>query len=270
MFEAFYWIFKTEGVKQQIFYLLGRTGILIALYLIIIALSFLNPILLIVNPILLFIFGLLICFLWSGYYWELTEQIIGRDFDVVASTVYDGRIKNKYNIELPELSFKKFIWRGFASFIATLILIVPYVLLIAAGIYSIKIGSENALLGNIRSYLPIVAAIALSIFLFPALMWNYAVRNSIIAVLNIRKAIFIIGNYTGKYLWNVFLMFALNILINGIFLIAENSFLAIGYFNTNLAKVFLIFVVLVHFITVIYQMFVNAYLLGTITPPAEG
>ncbi len=39
----------------------------------------------------------------TGYFWNLTEQIIHRDRSIEASNIYDGKIKETYTITLPKL-----------------------------------------------------------------------------------------------------------------------------------------------------------------------
>ena len=148
-------------------------------------------------PIIFFLF-LIPNLLPIGYFWELTEKIINRESDIQANSVYNGKIKKTYKFELPEFGIAKFIWHGFASIIANTIMVIPYMLLLFLGIKN-----------NSFCTFPQILVISLILFaiLIPALLWNYAKQNSVFAVLNIPKAVNIIGNHLFRYLKTIILLF---------------------------------------------------------------
>ena len=171
--ESFVWMFKKEGFKKHFAYLFIMTVLFFMVsFGLIVQKSF---ILSLIGILIIF----LSLFLLLGYMWELTGNVIDRTFDINANQIYDGKIKKVYNIELPELDIKKFIWRGFASVVANIILFIPYVLLI-------YIGMTNGTVTGFEP--PLIILIVLFILLLPAILWNYAKENSIFSVLNIFKA----------------------------------------------------------------------------------
>ena len=112
----------------------------------------------------------------------------------------------------------------------------------------------------------------------PALLHNYAYRDSVFAVLNLRKAVYLMGNYPFRYLWNTFLIFIFS-LISAVIL---NFLSNISGFSSNISNVNLSHVIanihviitfaIIMLVTIfwrIYPLFVNAYLLGTIAPKEE-
>lgn len=277
MFEPLLWMFKAENFKNNFMYLASRILILLVLALIFVitGLVTINHDLLISQ--VLFIISLLIpifAFLFmQGYFWELTECIINRDTDVTSANVYTKKsVKLIEKIEFPELDFKKFVWRGFASIIATAMLLYPIILLV--GLSAFTAGETFSLLNFgapeiLYSYFGLYCFIGLFI---PALLWNYANRNSLFAVWNLPKAIHIIGTYPGRYLFKVaqFLLFGIfvqivNAVLSLMFGISTDMATANDAFSV--AKVFLF--LLAAFSFNLYNIFVSAYILGTIAPREE-
>ena len=273
MFKPLFWMFKTEGFKDHILYLMKANVFFAAL----LSLAALLHSILIDTPALvsgiIFLGLLLIQFLlFQGYFWVLTECVINRSTDITASDIYNGKTKKIYKISLPKISTKKFIWRGAASIIATALLIYPLILFFVtsssgAKMYSIFSSQNNSLLG-------VSGCLIIFIGLFiPALLWNYARRDSIFAVWNVPFAVHIMGNYTLRYIFNtlMFVLFSyifyliINMLIfvTGIQSIISNSTPDI----VTLIK-FLIFIFITYTIYP-YWMYVNAYILGTIAPEEE-
>ena len=116
----------------------------------------------------------------------------------------------------------------------------------------------------------ILGATLIYAFLAPALLWNYAKQDSVFAVLNFRKAVFVAGNYSGKYLLNCILYAIFNALPSYLFTFLVAIFQIQMFDFTN--PIYLIKFALVEVIgyfVYIYCIFVNAYLLGTIAPPCE-
>lgn len=265
MLEPFIWMFKTNNFKKHFLYLFF-SFIKFILAAIILAAScyFLIKNIFIQNIfyLLCFILFMLPFLLVQGYFWELTECIISRDLDIRATNVYNGKIKSVFNIELPEINSRKFIWRGIASIVASILMVIPFVLLMfSGGIAANLSGIPPESLGVL--YIFIMAFI-------PALLWNYSSRNSVFAVWNIRKAIYLMGNYTGKYIFNIILFIIFYtadyfILIFLAEILDLNKTIDIN--NINVIKV-LIWTI-VAYIKYFYSLYVYAYLLGTIAPSGE-
>lgn len=204
-----------------------------------------------------------------GYFWELVFKVITREFDYSCASIYDGNINEVFKIELPELNTKRFIWRGIASCFAILLMFLPITLItLLPVVLSLKSGMSTSVAESY--YIGSLLAWLIFLFLMPALLWNYARRNSVVATLNIPKAVFISGNYTLKYLLNGFLFFVFNLTI-GIFLNTLAFILNIGAFDfTNPVYAFeFMFYSIVVFALYLYGFYVNAYLLGTISPAGE-
>lgn len=272
--EALYWMFKQVEFKKHSKYLFAVYLIFIAVSIVLFFIGELFKDNVIVQ--LLLYSALMIAFVCPifcllGYFWELTGNIIDRDVDILSSQVYDHKIKEINKIELPEIKTGKFIWRGIASIVANLMLLFPIMLLFS-------LSSINEILEfysvNTNYSLLVFLIFFVSIgFFIPALLWNYARRNSVFAVWNIHKAIYIMGNYLGRYLKNTFL-FLLLTLAN--FFVTSFLTSILGLANVDIVQThdFLtIFKVgtlmLINYATSIYWLYVNAYLLGTIAPPCE-
>ena len=110
---------------------------------------------------------------------------------------------------------------------------------------------------NIDSYHKLYSASYNLLYLFffafmPALLWNYAKQNSVFAVWNVPKAVYIIENYFFRYIWNT-ILFVLFYLLN--FFVLYQIYQQFG----NI-------VYLAAGILYLYSLHVYAYLLGTLTP----
>lgn len=279
MIQPFIWMFKHKDFKQHFGYL---AGILIKFFIPAIILSiflFLFPNFLQINfqIALLILTALLfaapfLCL--QGYMWELTENIISRDWDIVANSVYNGRIKQVYKIELPELRTFKLIWRGIASVVANILMAIPIILLILIsgilGVIGCKFFNTTVFANPAYPY-ALIGAVLIYWFLVPAFLWNYANRDSVVAVWNLRKAVYIAGNYTGKYILNSTAFCTFNFLVSLLISLIK-AILSFGLSIANIPFMFatlLIIGIAIYFIY-IYSVYVNAYLLGTIAPPHEG
>ena len=279
MFEAFIWMFKNENFRKHVQYLVFTLlkFFIPAIFLLLIKFYFshlMTPtasLIVTVTAWLLYITPFL-CL--QGYFWELTGNIISREWDIKAASIYNGKIKNVYKITLPEIHTLKFIWRGIASVVANILMSLPLVsLLIVSGFLGalgIKfLGTD--IFSNASYPAAMLIAFLMYWFLVPAFLWNYANRDSVVAVWNLRKAIYIAGNYTGKYILNstVFCLYNLvvSIVISGIE--AGLSFGNLNITNPIGTLSFLVTGLVLYFIYT-YSIYVNAYLLGTIAPPHEG
>lgn len=255
MFKAFTWMFQTENFKKQFFtiFLGGLLIYALGFGLIFTGIQWLIPVAYLVSIIpTLYVLG---------YFWNLAEQIINREMEIQANSIYNGKIKNLFTITLPELNFLRNIWRGIASIFAIILLILPFIGLL-------WLVNKNGTFAP--AYFTLMFAYL--ILLTPAMLWNYAYRDSVIAVWNLRKVIYIIGNYFFSYIGRVGLMVLIG-LINYIIDFGLSKLLpttAEQMANLGVLSVIsTIFICLVFGIKYLYFVFVNAYLLGTIAPTSE-
>ena len=281
MIKPLIWMFKVENFKEHYLKLLFNyiKYIIIAFLLMCLCVGFKS------YMVLSFVFlcASIICFfipffLSQGYFWELTDEAINRDYDLTASNVYDGRLTKIFKIRLPEWNSKKFIWRGVASIVATIILYVPIVAMFlymvasgnmqSGGLYSIPIFSIYSF-----DVTPIILWCFLVYFIVPAFLWNYAKRNSVISVLNLRAAIYLIGNYPATYFMNAlcFIIYAaidFFIMSGLVKVFFDNGVLASGDNLFGLLLFAILFLIWV--VKYLYTIFVCAYLLGTIADTGDG
>ena len=283
MIESLIWMFKTKKFKNHFLFLLSFEVILflLGLLLILLAVPFRNTFFasaLIILSIVCFIVSFLFL---QGYFWELTEAVIKRDTDIDATTHYNGKIKVINIIKLPELKFKRLIWRGIASIVASVILFIP-VIYILLGLSITAVDTIKLLNMNTQQTILMYKYLVLFICMFiPALLYNYASKDSVFAVLNLPHAIYLIGNYTWRYFKNTFLflifLFSYAFLMNMIttsfglnFSTASaetgHNILSISGANILFSGIILLFFTLIFRI---YFIYVNAYLLGTIAPKEE-
>lgn len=269
MLEPFIWMFKTKNFKQHVLYLLFTyVKFFIPAIVCFCASAFLcvsfQPIVGFVLTVLGFVLLIAPFLCVQGYFWELTGAIIDRDWDIKSASVYNGKVSSIYSVTLPEIDTKKFIWRGIASYVAIVIMFIPFLLII------LSTSAVTLLNGDYTStYSICYVLLFLFFFMFiPALLWNYANRNSILAVLNIRKAIYLIGNYTGRYFLNTILAFAFSFLVSFV-----GALVSIPMQNPASLNVLSILSIIIYcLITIplsIYSIYVFSYLIGTIAPPAE-
>lgn len=276
MLEPFIWMFKTKNFKKHFWYLffVYIKFWLPAIVCCVIGYNLFNTQLLLSSILLVVAFALMIlpAYCIQGYFWEMAEAVITRGWDIKAASVYNGKVSSIYSVSLPEIHTLKFIWRGFASSVATVIMFIPLILIVSTTIFT---GVFALPMLNINMFENTYVVCYLILLLFyimfiPALLWNYAYRNSVVSVLNIRKAIYIIGNYPGKYFWNAILYFVFNTLTSYIvnFLVSTMKLYQCGF---NLITIIHgIIIAFIAYLMYIYSLFVYAYLLGTITPPGEG
>ena len=283
MLEPLIWMFKAENFKKHFFILLKIEVILFILGLLLIGIA--APFRQENFAVILLITGIL-CFIASflflqGYFWELTECVIQRDIDVSANNLYDGKIKKIYTIKLPVMDWKKILWRGVASIVASLVLFLPlFFIFIGLSITAV----ETISLFNMTKDQIILMYKGLAVFIclfIPPLLYNYAARDSVFAVLNLPKAVYLIGNYTWQYTKNTFLFllftsvyaYIIKLITNIFSLNLSTSTLTSGHnvISVSAQNIILsgIIALLISFIFRIYFIFVNAYLLGTIAPEEE-
>lgn len=269
MMNAFVWMFKEKDFKKHFMLLIKWLLILSVIPIALTMLYFLYPFedFLIKTGLLILIalFCLFPSLLPMGYFWELTENIIDRTYEIQSNEIYDGKIKKVYKIKLPEFSVKKFVWRGFASIVANIIMFALYASLLFLYIK------------NTAEYeFPMEFCIftwGLLALLVPALLWNYARQNSIFAVLNIPKAIYIIGNYFFRYLGTLILLFIvciINVFLDGFVVQCVSPFIT-GVFGLQNVLIFmgLLIYVLFTILKNFYLIYVTSYILANIVPESE-
>ena len=288
LIEPFIWMFSVNNFKRHFLYLLLVGVVCWSILFAIFNFTggnffftfnlFLN-ILIVLFEIILFLTPIL-CI--TGYFWCLTDNIIGRDTDVLLNSVYIGKTSNLKNIIiLPDWNLFRFIWRGIASVVASIIMYIPFVLLMIFVLFNLSVIAAFWNLNNAQ----IVAAVGILMLvlalLIPGLLWNYARRDSVLAVLNFPKAIYLMESYPKKYFLNTFLIvifsFARSFIMRVILLALGlgAAFAALSVPNSYAELVGSQFLaacavcLIVGFIIDTYWIFVNAYLLGTITPPSE-
>lgn len=270
MFEPFIWMFKAENFNKRVLQLFLSMLLLILIALVLYAVSaflindfYIKYTLLILAAIFYISSSLVV----QGYFWELTSSIISRDVDIVANNIYSGKIKSVFVISLPEFKPAKFIWRGFASIVASIMMVLPYALLVFSTAFTGVFTLPMLEIGNFHSIYAICYNL-LYVFFFaflPAMLWNYAKENSVFAVWNIRKAVYLLGTYPGKYILNTF-VFVIFYLLNWLFvygLILLTIPIQIQYLQVLICN-------FAASILYLYSLHVYAYLLATITPPGEG
>ena len=271
LIEPFVWMFRIAEFKKHIRFLFLYVAISVAVAFL--AVNICNVFRLngsagLVLIIIALLSVLQLTLFISGYFWDLAENIIDRDTDIVAANIYDRKIRTVEKITLPEIKVLNMIWRGFASIVATILMTVPYILL---SIISI-VPTLFSPVGN--TIIPAIAPIALVIMvivLCPALLWNYAKQNSVVAVWNIPKAIYIIGNYPFRYMGKIlligFIYFVLSFISSSV-----AAMLAISK-PESISDISNINLILIYFgisqFMCLYFIYVYAYLIGTIAPPEE-
>lgn len=279
MFEAFIWLFYKDDFKNHFFRLFSLIFIFWIPLFIVASIIYLNRSLF--DEQILFYIGIIFTiglilpfFAITGYFWELTESIINRETDIVANNIYNNKILTKNIIDLPAWNLRKFIWRGFASIVATIIMYIPYILLFTA--LKIRIPMIAAYWGWSSEQTMIITSVLVifSCLLIPGLLWNYARRDSVVAVLNIPKAFDLMCNHTIRYILHsvllVIVYFISSFLTSYLSVILGISgnldMLADGYF---IAAVKLIILLLSCHLINIYFIFIYAHILGTLFPTYE-
>lgn len=282
MLKPLFWMFKEKDFKKH-FCILLLIELLFFVFGII-ALCVLLPMNLdrqigvIVSLMVMFLIPFLFI---QGYFWELTECVINREIDLTASNIYDGKINNNIKIKLPKINVLRMLWRGIASIVASIILFVPAVSIL---IWFSTTGCEAYRLYDVGQDLILYLSqfIMLFIVLFvPALLYNYAKKDSVFAMLNLPSAVYIMGNYTWQYVKNTalfvllsfvysyilsFLAKFLNVEISINLVLSGRQTMSVNAENLILSTVLLL---LVSFVFRVYFVYVNAYLLGTIAPRQE-
>ena len=264
MFKAFYWMFERKDVRNKFF----KRNIYILIIAAIIALIFsLSCHLIFTNTYIFygylglfvtFCFTLLLSYFVLGSFWELTASVIERKTDIISSDIYGGKVSLAEFITLPEINILKFIWRGFSSSIAMIIMEIPVVILFFSTIF----------LRRSECIYVVYAVQFLIWFLSLGLFWNYANNNSIFSMLNIYVAGYLLENHPFKYIWNSIL----NIVNYALFYAVGIAIIVI--FNISLKQDFNTYYDCIKFagfeivalVMWIYILHVQAYLVGTLSP----
>ena len=257
MLNAFVWMFRKKEFAKHFFYLMFF--IFMALALTIASTKNLfafNNNLALAMEFLPFV----IYFVLMGYFWDLSSEIIERERDVEASSVYNKRVSIKYNFEMPSLNFIKLAWRGFSSIVASVLIPIPYLILF-------YISSSSGHYDSLPTWVKIFS-LGLFVSFAPALYWNYAKTNSVFATLNIAKAVFVMGNYTFRYISIVFvwlLLLLANFYVDSIIY----NYVSVAH-DINLISISILCLMSFLFIfKTAYLIFVHAYILGSLVPASE-
>lgn len=288
LIEPFIWMFSVKNFKHHFVYLLLMAAIcwsiVFALFMINGSNFFATPnlylnIAIVIAEIVLFLAPIL-CL--TGYYWCLTDNIIGRDIEAKLNSVYNGKNPDLKNvITLPEWDIPRFIWRGIASIFATFIMYIPFTLLMILIVFNLSLYAAFYNLDPMQVIIAVGIVMLIVSLLIPGLLWNYARRDSVVAVLNIPKAIYLMESYPLKYFLNSFLIVVFSIARSFIMraIVVALGFGAIlttntvpcnctQFFSETFTTIYAILLVIGYIIDT-YLIFVNSYLLGTIAPPSE-
>ena len=275
--QPFTWMFKSERFGKHLSLLLITAFLCIIIYFILgnllsnsIYLKFIQ------HSIIL-----TIILIFSGYFWCLTGNVIERTDDIVVDNIHNGVVKIRHIIELPKSNILRFLWRGIASIVATLTLFFPIICLY------MKFVNDAHLIKNFwglsQQQINFISYIVLLllIILLPGLLWNYASKDSVFAMLDIKKAIFIMECYTKKYILNIVadiifltiqfycIKFILSKIGIDIILNFTNNQFYTGTHSIFTIEPFTVVLIIINMILFIYTLFVLSFLLGTITPPNE-
>lgn len=270
MFQPFVWMFKAEGYGKSVLQLFG---VLISLTLLsallffsinFVHFSYYAPFVMVILSILAF---LSIALIFQGYFWEVTNCVINREVSLEANNIYSGKIKKNYIVTLPEFKIFKLWWRGVASSFASVLLVLPYLLLVYTTLFT-GLFCSPLFNGHAMFWVYIASYTALLIFYFvsmPAVFWNYAAKNSVTAVWELRRIIYLMESYPGKYILNS-VLFAIVYLLNAALIYGVKLFLI----SIGLDDIYVVLIqTFIGYIISFYLLYVYAYLLGTIVPPEE-
>ena len=285
LIEPFIWMFSVENFKKHFIYLLLVPVVCwVTVFLMFLCTNGFTIQNLVLNVVLivLTIFVLLCPILClTGYFWCLTDNIIGRNLEAKLNSVYNGKADFKNVITLPEWDIPRFIWRGIASWFASVIMYIPIVLVMVFIIFNMSLIASFWNLDPRQMIIAVSIIMIMISLLIPGLLWNYARRDSVVAVLNIPKAIYLMESYPLKYFLNSFLMVVFSIarsfIIRAIMIAigmgaifatntAPNSYA--DFFNPSFITAYVVSIIL-GYILDSYWIFANSYLLGTIAPPSE-
>lgn len=283
LIEPLIWMFKVENFGKH---LLNHvitflcSWIVLGLLLIIFSYFFTNltPEFEIAKNVILFLIMMIPWLSLAGYFWCLTDNIINREQLPVANSIYNGRVKLIDKITLPEWDSMRFIWRGIASIVTTIIMYIPIVMIICTILHNLDSVLTFWNIPHEYGYKIFVGLTIFLLFFVPALLWNYAKRDSVVAVLNFPKAVYIVETYTGTYILNT-LLFAffsfihshiLKFVLFVLGLVAYVTPRSITFAaDANLVVHIVLFAIISYLIEIVF-VYINAYLLGTFAPPSEG
>lgn len=267
MIKPFIWMFGIENFRTRVFQLLCTMIVAIALAALFrLAGTFFNLDILVADALALIVLVSAICII-QGYFWEVTHCIVNREVSIEANNIYSGKIKKVYKITLPKFKLRRFLWRGIASIVASLLLVVPYLILVYTTLF-MGLFSSPFFNGQVMFWGYLVSYTILLIFYFvsmPAVFWNYAAKDSVTAVWELGRIIYLMESYPGKYILNT-VLFAIVYILNSFALFGMQLFLE--SFNLDSNWVILI-QILVQYLIYLYLLHVYAYLIGTIAPPEE-
>ncbi len=276
MLEPLVWMFRNKDFKKR-FLQLCLT--LIVALLILIGLLFSTNVIefTFLNGQILNILFTVVCFFTSliiqGYFWELTSNIISRNWDISASNVYSGKIKERFFIDLPKFNVIRFLWRGLASIVATIMMMLPFVLVIYTSVLTTPAFNFDVEYIEGLSVVYQVSCGIVLVMLFialPALLWNYAKQDSVFAVWNFPKAFYLIDSYPLQYIKNLILFVIFYLLNTGIIYLLNYFFMIVMQLSPQENPLVYVMIGIISTFMYLYSLHVYAYLLGTIAPVSEG
>lgn len=276
MLEPLVWMFRNKDFKKR-FLQLCLT--LIVALLILIGLLFSTNVIefTFLNGQILNILFVVVCFFTSliiqGYFWELTSNIISRNWDISASNVYSGKIKERFFIDLPKINVIRFLWRGLASIVATIMMMLPFVLVIYTSVLTTPAFNFDVEYIEGLSVVYQVSCGIVLVMLFialPALLWNYAKQDSVFAVWNFPKAFYLIDSYPLQYIKNLILFVIFYLLNTGIIYLLNYFFMIVMQLSPQENPLVYVMIGIISTFMYLYSLHVYAYLLGTIAPVSEG
>lgn len=276
MLEPLVWMFRNKDFKKR-FLQLCLT--LIVALLILIGLLFSTNVIefTFLNGQILNILFTVVCFFTSliiqGYFWELTSNIISRNWDISASNVYSGKIKERFFIDLPKFNVIRFLWRGLASIVATIMMMLPFVLVIYTSVLTTPAFNFDVEYIEGLSVVYQVSCGIVLVMLFialPALLWNYAKQDSVFAVWNFPKAFYLIDSYPLQYIKNLILFVIFYLLNTGIIYLLNYFFMMVMQLSPQENPLVYVMIGIISTFMYLYSLHVYAYLLGTIAPVSEG
>ena len=262
MIEPFVWMFKQDVYFVRnlliylIFFILSSVSIFCLTF--VKSISFISSII----PILFIVFFIFNLLCLAGYFNIITTSIIHSKKDVVLSNIYDGKATTTYSIELPDFNFLNLLWRGIATVVAYILSSIPLVILLVLLFLNVYFFPE--IFTQVKFIILFIVIYLLYLLFLPLMFWNYSSTNSVFAVFNFSEMIFIFGNYTLRYIKNAFLLAFMSV----IFTIFQFGIkLLVAMLSSNLLIIIAFIIAIVLFLMfIIYNIYVCAYLIGTIVP----
>ncbi len=278
MLKPLMWVFENNNFKYHFMYLVKIGLIFICLAIVLVFLMNFNDF----SDLTCHFLSLFLIILISvphlnltGYFWYLTDNITERKTDILSANIYNKKIDFKDIIEFPEINIWKFVWRGIASIVATILMYIPVSMIFVYSSLNVTKVSEFWGWTTQQTTFFYIFLVCLIAFFIPALLWNYAKKDSVFAVWNVFEASRVIGENFVRYVKNT-VLFLLYSVVYSIIIKTVTFMLGLSIWNTcdiwytfsthginDIISGFL--AIIFNYIAGIYWVHVNAYLLGTIS-----